>query len=263
MNSQPLTILWAVRRSTVGLISVAFAFAAGACAGRAGEDDESQVVVFAASSLTEAFTDIGEVYERANPGTVVALTFAGSGELAAQLRQGAPADVFAAADTVAIEPLTGDGTLAGPATIVATNSMAIVTAAGNPLGIESPFDLDDDGVVVVVCADTVPCGRATSQMLHDAEVSLRPSSFEDSVKGVLSKVVLGEADAGVVFATDAIAAGDGVATVPIDAERNVITDVPMAVVASSSKREAAQSFIDFVASPAGQQILVEYGFGRA
>jgi molybdate transport system substrate-binding protein len=244
------------------LISVGLAFAAGACAGGAPDDNESRVVVFAASSLTEAFTDIGEAYERANPETTVALTFAGSGELAAQLRQGAPADVFAAADNVAMEPLTDDGTLAGPATIVATNSMAIVTAAGNPLGIESLFDLDDDGVVVVICADTVPCGRATGEVLHNAEISLRPRSYEDSVKGVLSKVVLGEADAGVVFATDAIAAGDGVATVPIGAERNVTTEVPLAVVASSSRRDTAQSFIDFVASPAGQQILAEYGFGR-
>ncbi|MEK7426268.1 MAG: molybdate ABC transporter substrate-binding protein [Actinomycetota bacterium] len=218
------------------------------------------VLVFAASSLTEALTQIAVAFTSANPAVGVSFNFAGSGELVTQIEQGAPADAFVSADDTTMARLVGAGEAAGEPVSIATNTMAIIVEPGNPKRITSVADLADPDLIVVLCAATVPCGKGAATILANAAVEVTPSSLEDSVKGVVTKVELGEADAGIVFATDVKGAGDDAVGVVIPASVNVINHYPMVVTAASRNPEAAQAFIDFVAGPAGQAMLGQYGF---
>ena len=243
-----------------------FGFLAASC----GSDADSasitttavsgDVTVFAASSLTEAFTEIGDAFAAANPDAKVVFNFAGSGDLVTQIGQGAPADVFVSADDANMTKLTDAGENVGEPISIAQNTMEIIVEHGNPKAITSVADLARDGLIVVLCADTVPCGKNAAKVLANAGVSVSPASLEDKVKGVVTKVTTGEADAGIVFVTDVDSAGGKAEGVTIPDDINVISNDPIVITKQAPNAEAGQAFIDFVASPAGQAILATYGF---
>ena len=218
------------------------------------------VVVFAASSLTEAFTEMGKTFKAGNPGANVTFNFAGSGDLVTQISQGAPADVFVSADDTNMKKLTDATENAGDPVAIARNTMEILVEKGNPEAIATVADLAKPGTIVVLCAATVPCGKNAAAVLAKAGVTVTPASLEDKVKGVVTKVSLGEANAGIVFVTDVNSAGAGAEGVKIPDDINVISNYPIVVTKEATNPEAAQAFIDFVASDAGQAILAKYGF---
>lgn len=222
--------------------------------------DTTELVVFAASSLTNAFVEIGESFTEAHPDVRVTFNFAGSGDLVTQITQGAPADVFASADDSNMTKLIDAGENAGEPVAIAKNTFQIIVEPGNPTGVADLADLADPALIVVLCADTVPCGKGAATVLSNAGVTVTAKSMEDKVKGVVTKVTTGEADAGIVFVTDVIAAGDLADGVEIPAEINVISNFPIVVTKAAPNAAAAQAFIDFVASAEGQAILASYGF---
>ena len=226
--------------------------------GQARADD--RIVVFAASSLTEAFDELGAAFEEAHPGSQVVFNFAGSGDLARQILDGAPADVFAAADSQSMAAITEAGMAPTTPTVIARNTFEIIVEAGNPLGIATLADLADPDLVVVLCAPSVPCGAGAAQVLATAGITLNPRSLEDKVKGVVTKVATGEADAGIVFVTDVLAAGTTATGVSIAADVNVITSYPIVAVRDAPNALTAQTFIEFVAGTAGRAILAAHGF---
>ncbi|CAB4365472.1 MAG: molybdate ABC transporter substrate-binding protein [Actinobacteria bacterium] len=218
------------------------------------------VVVFAASSLTAAFTEMGTAFNAATPDAHITFNFAGSADLVTQLTEGAPADLFVSADDSNMKKVTDAELNAGAPLSIAKNTFAIIVGKGNPKGITTVADLAKPGLVVVLCAETVPCGKGAARILANAAVTITPKSLEDKVKGVVSKVTSGEADAGIVFVTDVKAAGDTAQGVDIPADLNVISNYPIVVTKQSQNAHAAQAFIDFVASAAGRAILAKYGF---
>jgi molybdate transport system substrate-binding protein len=218
------------------------------------------VVVFAASSLTEAFTEMGTAFQVANPDATVTFNFAGSGDLVTQINEGAPADVYASADDSNMAKLTEAGGNATEPVVVARNTFEIIVGPGNPKGLDDLTDLADPDLIVVLCADTVPCGKGAAKVLANAGVTVTPKSYEEKVKGVVTKVTAGEADAGIVFATDVQAAGDAAAGVPIAPDVNVVSNYPIVVTMNAPNAAAAQAFVAFVAGAEGQAILAKYGF---
>ena len=223
--------------------------------GRSGDEADAQIVL-AASSLTAPFSELESAFERANPGIDVVLSFAASSELARQITEGAPADVFASADTKNMVEVVD--AIVGEATTFATNRLQIITEPGNPLGITSLADLADPSVLFVTCDPDVPIGAYTVDALAKAGVTVSPVSYEENVKGIVTKVTTGEADAGIVYATDVMAAGTSATGVDIADDVNVIAEYPIARVSSN---EAASRFVDFVISAAGRDVLEEFGFG--
>jgi molybdate transport system substrate-binding protein len=218
------------------------------------------VVVFAASSLTEAFTEMADAFTADNPDANLTFNFAGSGDLVTQITEGAPADVFVSADDSNMTKLTDAGQNAGDPVVIARNTFEIIVEKGNPKAVTGVADLADPDLIVVLCADTVPCGKGAVKILENAGVAVTPRSLEEKVKGVVTKVSLGEADAGIVFVTDVDAAGDTAEGVEIPADINVISNYPIAVTKDAPNSGTAQAFVDFVASDAGLAILAEYGF---
>lgn len=234
--------------------------ACGDAAETSQDGNEGEVVVFAASSLTEAFTEMGAVFSTANPGVRVTFNFAGSGDLATQISEGAPADVFVAADDSNMQKITDAGLNATEPVVVARNTFAIIVERGNPRGITGLADLADPDLIVVLCADNVPCGKGAATILAHAAVTVTPKSLEDKVKSVVTKVAGGEADAGIVFVTDIAAAGATADGVDIPDDLNVMSNYPIVVTTGAGNPTGAQAFIAFVSSPAGQAILAQYGF---
>lgn len=232
----------------------------GSTSGASGAGTTTTITVFAAASLTDAFSELGEAFSAANPGTTVTLNVAGSSSLAAQIAEGAPADVFAAADLDSVARLSSAGALDGAPRVFATNRIQIIVAPGNPAGIGGLADLADPELILVACAATAACGRYTQQVLERAGVTVGFASLEENVRAVVSKVTLGEADAGIVYATDVIAADDIADAVDIPAEWNVVVDHPIAITAAAPNPSGAEAFVDFVLSDAGQSILESYGF---
>jgi molybdate transport system substrate-binding protein len=241
-------------------LSIAGGFLALALVGAAcGSDSSSSnaVTVFAASSLTDAFTELGDAFTQANPDADLTFSFASSSDLARQVIEGAPGDVYASADLANMAKVTDAGAVAGEPTVFATNSAEIIVGPGNPLGITGLGDLATRDLVVVVCAPEVPCGTYAAEIFDRAGVTVTPDSLEDNVKAVVTKVTLGEADAGVVYVTDVEAAGEAASGVEIPADVNVVADYPIVAV---SDNPVARAFIDFVMSTAGQDILASYRF---
>jgi molybdate transport system substrate-binding protein len=218
------------------------------------------VVVFAGSSLTEAFDEMATAFKAANPHANVTFNFAGSGDLVTQISQGAPADIFVSADDSNMTKLTDAGEAVGDPVSIAKNTFEIIVEKGNPKGVTGVADLAKPDLLVVLCADTVPCGKGAAKILANAAVAVTPKSYEDKVKGVVTKVTAGEADAGIVYVTDVQAAGDNAAGVEIPANINVINNYPMVLTKEATNPAAAQAFMAFVASPDGQAILAKYGF---
>jgi molybdate transport system substrate-binding protein len=240
-------------------VAVLLVFAAG-CG--AAEDSDRTLTVFAAASLKGTFTELGERFEADHAGTTVEFSFAGSSDLAAQLTQGAHADVFAAADQLNMDKAAQSGLLAGEPVTFASNTLTIAVAPGNPKAINSFRDLAKPGTAVVVCAPQVPCGSATQKVEQAAGVELEPVSEESSVTDVLNKVTSGQADAGVVYVTDAIAAGDKVTSVPFPEAAGVVNSYPIAVLEDARNPQAAKEFVDLVTGDAGQTVLGAAGFGK-
>ncbi len=232
------------------------------CAAPAGSGgDGKTLTVFAAASLKAPFTALAEQFEAAHPGTTVTLSFAGSSDLATQISQGAPADVFASADTNNMARLGSAGLVEGTPADFATNVLAIAVPPANPASITSFADLARPGVKVVICAPQVPCGAATKTLEQETGTTLRPVSEESSVTGVLGKVVSGEADAGLVYVTDVLAAGGKVKEIPFPDSAQAVNTYPIAAVRTSKNKDLAADFIAAAAGPDGRQLLRGAGFG--
>lgn len=247
-------------RKTLGA-AAAVAVVAATVAG-CGSTHSPDLVVFAASSLKQSFTAIGDQLEAENPGADIEFSFAGSADLLAQLTGGAAADVIATADAATMGKANAAGLLAGDPTDFASNTLAIVVAPGNPKKVASFKDLAAPGLSVVVCAPPVPCGAATARIEKATGVTLDPVSEEAQVSDVLTKVTSGQADAGIVYVTDARAAGDKVTAVEFPEAAGAVNVYPIAMLQDSANPELAGKFIDLVTGEAGQQILGAAGFGK-
>lgn len=220
------------------------------------------VTVFAAESLKPTFTEIGHQFETEHPGVTVAFNFESSSELAIQLIQGATADVFASANTAQMDKVTHAGLVAGAPVNFASNTLVIVTRPGNPERIASFADLTKTDLKVVICQEQVPCGSATRKVEDRTGVRLAPKSEEPKVSDVLTKVVTGEADAGVVYITDALNAGDTVTTVTFPQAAEAVNTYPVAVLKNAPQSDLAQKFVELVTGEAGQKILHAAGFAK-
>lgn len=226
--------------------------------------------VFAAASLTDAFTEIGNNFQAANPNVTVTFNFAGSQALRTQIEEGAPADVFASASGKEMESLiTGSFVTKESSQIFLNNKLVIILPADNPAGIDSLEDLATSGVKIVFAADEVPVGRYSREALDKMNDSFGSDfkekvlanvvSNEDNVKQVVAKIQLGEADAGIVYTSDAVAAPE-LGTIEIPNELNVIAKYPIAPLVESLNEELAEAFIAYVLSEEGQAILQKWGF---
>jgi molybdate transport system substrate-binding protein len=222
--------------------------------------EPATLAVFAAASLTASFTAVGAAFESAHPGVRVTFNFAGSPTLVRHIREGAAADVFASADEATMERLVDAGAVAGTPRIVARNALQIAVATGNPHRIRGLADLANPALVVVLCGDSVPCGRYGLEAFARANVTPPAGSRELDVKAVLTKVALGEADAGIVYATDVLAAGPTVEGVGLPAASDVVARHPIAVLRDAAHPDAARAFVAFVLSDPGTKILGEHGF---
>jgi molybdate transport system substrate-binding protein len=222
---------------------------------------EGDITVFAAASLTESFTAVGQAFAEANPDAKATFSFDASSALVQQITEGAPADVFASADTANMDKLTGAGLNGTEPVIFATNLLTIIVAPGNPKGITGVADLESSDIKTVICAPEVPCGRYAAQIFETAGVTVTPVSLEQNVRGVVTKVTAGEADAGIVYVTDVTAAGDAADMVEIPEDINVIAEYPIATVKASKNQEVDEAFIDFLLGEDGQAIMADYGFG--
>ena len=252
---------------------LALALVVAACApeglndaeGRPGEGTVGEVTVFAASSLTEAFRDLGEVLEARRRGATVRFNFASSSDLGVQIQEGAPADVFASADRQQMKLVTDAGLAAEP-TIFATNRLVIIVPDANPAAIHGPGDLADPGIKLVLAAPQVPAGNYARQALSNLgvgrEAEANVVSNERDVKAVVTKVALGEADAGIAYATDVTADVAGsVESLALPAEADVVARYPIAPLSDAPNREGAKAFVELVTSRAGRRVLSEHGFG--
>jgi molybdate transport system substrate-binding protein len=218
------------------------------------------ISVFAAASLTDSFKTLGMAFETAHPGVTVQLNFAGTPTLVTQIEQGASADVFASADTTNMDRLKTDGFTTGPSQVFARNQLEIVVAPGNPKGITGLADLAKPGLIYISEAATVPAGKYSLQALAKAGVTVAPKSLETDVKSVVSKIELGEADAGIVYTTDVKAAGSKVHGVPIPDTYNVIATYPLVAVKGTRSPNVANAFIAYILSARGQSTLQSFGF---
>ena len=201
---------------------------------------------------------MGDAFVLEQPDADLTFSFASSADLARQIVEGAPVDVFASADMTNMEKVLDAGAASAEPRVFATNRAEIVVAPGNPLGITGIDDLTREDLVVVVCAPEAPCGGYASDVFDNAGVEITPDSYEANVKAVVTKVTLGEADAGVVYATDVLAAGDAISGVEIPDDVNVIAEYPIVVVSDS---DVARAFVEFVTGAVGRGILVANGFG--
>ena len=236
---------------------------ASSSAGPALPADGATLNVSAAASLKATFTEIGTIFQQQNPGTTVAFNFAGSSDLVTQLTGGLPGDVFASADAANMTKATDADLVAGEAVNFATNTLTIVTKPGNPKGITSFADLANADLAVVVCAPGVPCGSAAEKVEANTGVTLTPVSEENAVTDVLGKVTTGDADAGLVYVTDAKNAGDKVTAVPFPEASQVVNVYPIATLAEAAQPDLAAKFVTLVTGPAGQQVLAAAGFQPA
>ncbi|MBC8163993.1 MAG: molybdate ABC transporter substrate-binding protein [Roseiflexaceae bacterium] len=233
----------------------------------------SELTIFAAASLTDAFEEIATAFEAANPGTEITYNFAGSQQLAAQLNEGAPADVFASANGRQMEvAIEGTRVVSGTQKAFVRNRLVVITPKDNPAGITTLQDLAKPGLKLILADAAVPVGQYSLDFLGKASATAEYSesysptvlanvvSFEDNVRSVLTKVALGEGDAGIVYTTDAALDADNIGQIAIPDALNTIASYPIALVADSANATLAQAFIDYVLGPEGQQTLVKYGF---
>jgi molybdate transport system substrate-binding protein len=233
---------------------------AAAASSSSGGDLSGTLTVFAAASLTDVFTDIGDQLEADNPGLDVQFNFAGSSALATQLTQGAPADVFASANEKQMTVVTDAGLPAADPRVFTENVLEIVVPTGNPGKVTGLADFGNADLTLAICAADVPCGAAAEAVFADAGITAQPDTEEEDVKAALTKVQLGEVDAALVYATDVQAAGPDVEGIPFPEAEKEINSYPICVLKAAPNPEAAQAFADLVLSDAGQQALADAGF---
>jgi molybdate transport system substrate-binding protein len=227
-----------------------------------GDDTTKTLTVYAAASLTSTFTELGKKFEAEHEGVAVKFSFGGSSDLVAQIQQGAPADVFASADTKNMDKATADDLVEGEPVDFATNTVEIAVPPDNPAGVASLKDLAKPGTKVVVCAAEVPCGAAARRVEDASKVAISPVSEEQSVTDVLNKVQTGEADAGLVYVTDIQAAGDNVKGIAFPESSSAVNTYPIGALADSKRMELAQAFVGLVTGADGQRILADAGFAK-
>ncbi|GLW75976.1 molybdate ABC transporter substrate-binding protein [Actinokineospora globicatena] len=220
------------------------------------EEPPRTVTVFAAASLTEAFTTLGKEFETANPGVQVAFNFAGSSALAQQINQGAPADVFASAAPANMQQV---GDAKEPVTF-AKNQLEIAVPKGNPGKVTGLANFADESLDIALCAEQVPCGAAAKKALAAAGITAKPDTLEQDVKAALTKVRLGEVDAALVYRTDVKAAGAEVEGIDFPEAAKAVNDYPIAVLGKAPNSAQAKAFVDFVRSDRGKAVLAEAGF---
>ena len=220
----------------------------------------AELTVFAAASLQGAFDDLSQAFESVHPEVEVRpIVYDGSTALVAQLAEGASADVFATADEDTMAKAVDEGLVTDP-DVFATNTLVVAVPDGNPGGVEELADLADERLTVVLCAAEVPCGAASQRLLESAGVTVAPASFEQNVTAVLTKVAAGEADAGLVYATDVESEPDVESFVP-EGAADVVNRYPIAALDRATNPAAAAAFVAFVRAPEGQAVLAEHGFG--
>ncbi|MET9688300.1 molybdate ABC transporter substrate-binding protein [Streptomyces sp. NPDC006514] len=263
----PITIR---RRTAAAALTAALLVPLAACGGKS--DDKAaapettpepkavNLTVLAASSLTDVFKTAGEEYQKTHPGTKITFSFAGSQELAAQVKQGAPADALVTADTKTMDGLKAE---TGDATVIAKNRLVIAAGKANPFKIDELKDLADTKIKVVLAAPEVPVGRYSKQILDAQKIEVKPVSQEPNVRAVLSKVELGEADAGLVYKTDSAKSGDKVVTVEIPDDQNAVASYPAAALKQSKNATEAAAFVAWLSTPEAQKILQDAGFQKA
>jgi molybdate transport system substrate-binding protein len=242
--------------ASLGLIG-----AAGPAHAQQSKKATGSITVSAAASLTEAFTKMGTDFQKRNPDATVTFNFGSSGMLAQQIRGGAPADVFASADGANMQKLVNGQQVTADPTVFASNLLTIVVKPGNPNKVRSVADLAKLDVVSL-CGETVPCGKYADQVLSGVGVTIDPSKITRGadVKATLAAVATGDADAAIVYATDAKSAGSGVVTVPIPTWQNAYAVYPIAPIAASTNQALAGAWIAYAVSPAGQRTLRSFGF---
>ncbi|WP_016909393.1 molybdate ABC transporter substrate-binding protein [Streptomyces xiaopingdaonensis] len=250
-------------RTTVALSAAALLVPLAAC-GNGDETDSASsgggtLTVLAAASLTDVFKEAGAAYEKDHPGWKVRFSFAGSQELASQVKQGAPADVVVTADT---ETMDGLGDETAKPSVIAKNRLVIAVRKGNPQDVGELGDLADERLKVVLAAPEVPVGRYSREVLDAQDLQVKPVSQESDVRAVLSKVRLGEADAGVVYRTDATTAPEKVSAIEIPDQENAVADYPAAVLDKPQHEAEAQEFVKWLGGAKAQGLLRQAGFQK-
>jgi molybdate transport system substrate-binding protein len=245
------------RRALVSALVPIMLFSA--CASSSESQEQTTLNVYAASSLATPFTYAGLAFEK-NTGVKVQFNLGASSDLARFVQEGAPADVFVSADVANMDKVESEDLLASPSVIFATNYLEIIVEKGNPLDISSLEDLSNPDLIFVTTNPDVPIGKYTAEVLRKAGVSITPDSFESNVKGIMLKVASGEADVGIVYHSEVIAADGQVEGVEIPAEFNIVAKYPIGIIKNTAHKEQAQDFIDFLLSPQGQALLTQYGF---
>ncbi|HSN12943.1 MAG TPA: molybdate ABC transporter substrate-binding protein [Propionibacteriaceae bacterium] len=248
-----------MRRLAAGALALLLTLLTGCSTATGATPSSTRLVVFAASSLSAVYSALGRTFEADHPGVHVAFSFDGSSTLVDQLKSGAPADLFASADRPNMDEAILHNLIAGPPVLFATNTLTLIVPAGNPAGVTG-LNASLAGKNLVVCADKVPCGSATMRLAAQLGVSLHPVSQETKVTDVRAKVETGQADAGIVYVTDAKASGSKVETIPIAGADAVRNDYLVGVVAGSPHAELAQAFIALVTGQKGRTALAAAGF---
>jgi molybdate transport system substrate-binding protein len=259
-----------VRCKALSVTLVSFLALTGCSSSSTSSSGSTKLTVLAAASLTKVFPQIGNAFTKDHPDVTFSFSFAGTDQLAAQIQQGAPADVFAGASTKYGDQLAGANQIK-PYRIFCTNQLVLITPASNPAGITSLKDLTEKGVKLVIGSESVPVGSYTRTVLanldaaygsgYSDKVLANVVSNEDSVTSIVTKVVSGEADAGFVYITDALASGPQVNTITLPADAQAVASYPIAVVSASTYAPDAQQFTDFVLSAPAQALLKAAGFG--
>jgi molybdate transport system substrate-binding protein len=257
-----------VRRSAVLVLGLLLTAAIACGSDRASDRSGSTAVepmggtltVVAPSSLTDAFEAIATAFEDDNDGVDVELSFDGSAKLATAIIEGAPADLFASADEANMAKVADEDLTSGETVVFATNVLQIVVPEGNPLGIDSLDDLTSPDVTLSLCGPEVPCGKYAEQAFEIAGLEVPPAGDQEHVKGVLTQVQLGEADAGIVYLTDVLAA-DGVEGIDLAADEQIEATYPASVLAEASNPDSAAAFLAFLTGDEARSILEDFGFG--
>lgn len=225
-----------------------------------GSSIESELLVSAAASLTDAFAEIESAFEDGNPGVDAVLNLGSSGALREQILEGAPVDVFASANTSNMAQVAETGVLSGEAEIFATNSLQIAVPTGNPGGVTGLEDFARDELLIGLCAEDVPCGDFGRQALANAGVTPSIDTNEPDVRALLNKIEANELDAGITYVSDVLSTSGTVEGLEIPAEVNVVAEYPIATLAGAPNPDAAEAWVEFVLSDEGQAILTSHGF---
>jgi molybdate transport system substrate-binding protein len=227
--------------------------------GSSGSSATGTITVFAAASLTEAFTQLGKQFEAAHKGDTVKFSFGPSSGLATQITSGAPADVFASASPGTMQDVVSAGDASSPENF-AKNTAEVAVPPNNPAKVKSVNDLAKKSVKVALCQPQVPCGEVAAEVFKNVGITVKPVTLQPDVKSVLTQVETGNVDAGMVYVTDVMAAGSKVVGVAVPASDNASTLYPIATIKGSKHQSEAQAFMNYVLSPTGQQVLTAAGF---